>query len=264
MDDNREEIVARVVGALLDETLTVQEHVDAGIAGSVGHLLHGECLRGDVHPFAQHAPILVGHPQQHADGLEGKLRGHVDDQVASTPFAGGGRHAVEDVVGSGYEVIANPPDHLWGEALVHQLSDPLVTGIVHHVEEFPAHLHVINGGSAVGAIASGMAGVDLWIAEYLKHQFMRAHTPEALAIGGSVGGLVPPNRGMLAQLNKCIVGKPVDKGLIAAEVGYVERGHQPSLRGCGTVKPASSSSASKALMKNLSPSPISTERTSTS
>ena len=71
--------------------------------------------------------------------------------------------------------------------------------VVHHVEHHPGDGQVGDRRAAVGAIAAGLRREGHRVVDHRHALGVRVHRPEALAVGGVHGRLVPPHRSRPAQ-----------------------------------------------------------------
>ena len=140
-------------------------------------------------------PFGLRHSQQDADHLHRKFGGHVDQEVEGSPGLGG----VQQCPGARAQVVLDAADHPRGQARTDQPPDVGVARVVHHIEHLPGHRQILQQGAAVGPVSPGHRRVGIRISEHGKRFGVRRHRPEALPVGGVLGGLVPVHRGFAAM-----------------------------------------------------------------
>ena len=96
-----------------------------------------------------------------------------------------------------------------------------MAGIVHHVEDHAGDVEVLEERFLVLPVATALGGVGLGVPHHLEGLGVGGHGPEALAVGGVLGRLVPPHRRLPPVDLEQVVGKAVGE---VVEVGEVDRG----------------------------------------
>ena len=98
-------------------------------------------------------------------------------------------------------------------------------GVVHHVEDDPHDVEILEQGAAVPARTAALGGERVGAAEHRERLRVRRHRPEPLTVGRVVGRLVPPHRRLATVDREQIVRKAVREVVEIREVDLGEASH---------------------------------------
>jgi hypothetical protein len=224
--DDRQHVVGRRRALRRDERGGVVEHAHPAAAARLGEadvaLAHVEAR---VEERAELVAVLLRHAEQDADGLHRQLAGHVEHEVERDAVL----HRVEQRCRPPAQLHLEPLDGARREARGHQSTDAGVARVVHHRQDHPRHLHVLEEGAAVLAVAAPLGRVGARIDLDGNGLGIGGDGPEPLAAGRVRGRLVPVHGRLAAVPLEHVVREPVRE---AVEVGEVDVGHRAGCHPC--------------------------------
>ena len=215
--DNRQHVVGRLGPLRGDQLLAVAVHPRPGLLDR--HLRDG-CLAGAAEVelrldgLEQPMPFGFRNSQQNADHLHRQLRSDVDHEVERLPRLNG----IQQPPGAGTEIVLDTADHPWRQAGADQSADLRMPRVVHHVEHLSGDRKVLQQRPTEWALAAGHRRVRLRITKHRKGFGMSGHRPEALAVRGVVGGLMPVHRRLAAMHFEQVVRETVGEIVQIGEV----------------------------------------------
>ncbi len=117
------------------------------------------------------------------------------------------------------QLVLEAGDRARRESHAHEPPDPRVTRVVHHVEDDPGDLEVLQQRAAVLAASSALGGVGHRVAQHRERLGVGRNRPEPLAVGRVLRGLVPPHRRLAPVHDEQVVREPVRE---VVEIGEVD------------------------------------------
>ncbi len=165
-------------------------------------------------------PFGFRHSQQDADHLHRQLGGDVDQEVEW--FARD--HGVQQPTGPCPQVVFDQADHSRRQPRADQPPDLRVPRIVHHVEHLTGDRQILQQRSAERPVTAGDRRERDRIFQHRKRFGVGGDGPEALAVGGVLGRLMPVDRGVATVDGKKVVR---EAGGEVVQVGEVDLGERP-------------------------------------
>ncbi len=225
IDHQRPHVVAGPCPFGQDQFLPVGVHPRAGLLDREpgdGRRARAAEVEAGLDRLEQPMPFGFRHSQQDADHLHRHLGGHIGDEVERLA----GRDLVEQAPRPGTQVVLDAMDHPRRQTRADQPAHGGVPRIVHHIQQLPGDGQVLQQGAAERPATAGHRRVGLRITEHRKGFRMCGDRPEALAVGGVFGGLVPVHRRAAAvhgeQLVRESPGEVVQIGEV--DLGQLHRG----------------------------------------
>jgi hypothetical protein len=175
-------------------------------------------VEAGVEELAQPVAVVLRHAEQDADGLQRQLPRHVGHEVE--------RRAVLDLIEedrrAAPQLLFEDSDRAGCEAGAHEPTDASVARVVHHRQDHPCDLEVLEQGAAVETVAAALGGVGGRVELHRLRLGVGGHRPEPLAPRRVRGGLVPVHGRLAPVLLEDVVREPVGEPI---EVGQVDPGH---------------------------------------
>ena len=167
-------------------------------------------------------PFGFRHSQQDADHLHRQFGGDINQEVER--FAR--HHRIQQPARPGAQIVLDQTDHPRCQPGADQPPNLRMPRVVHHVEHLTRDGQVLQQRAAERSATAGDRGVRHRITQHLKGFRVRGHRPEAFAVRGVVGRLVPVHRRLAPMNGEQLVRKTVGEVVQIGEVDIGERRRQ--------------------------------------